>query len=447
MSRTLDIGGLSRAEQIALLPADERNAFIKSLTKPQLRYLPYAWFDFWARPKQFFPSLEDDWHTLLICAGRGFGKTRSGAEDVRYLISEKNYRWISIVGRTAADVRDVMIEGQSGLLSVFPPHQRPHYEPSKRRITFHTGAIGTTFSADEPDQMRGPQSDLAWCDELAAWRYAESWDQVNFGNRLGDRPIKIVTTTPRPTLIMRELIGDHQVIKVTGSTYENARNLAPSALAYLKKKYEGTTLGQQELDAKLLTDTPGALWKRRVIDALRVIEPPPMKRIVVAIDPSATSHEDSSETGIIVAGLGINDHGYVLEDVTLRGSPTEWATQAIAAYHKYTADRIIAEVNNGGDMVETVIRSVNKSVSFSQVRASRGKATRAEPVSALYEQGLVHHLGAFAELEDQMVTWVTGEKSPDRMDALVWAISELMIDEPGEDNEPVIVRRMRTKWG
>ncbi len=326
-------------------------------------------------------------------------------------------------------MRDVLVEGQSGVMNIFPPAERPVYEPSKRRLTFPNGAIATTYTADKPDQLRGPEHDAAICDELAAWRYTEAWDNLMMGLRLGVYPICLVGTTPRPTKLIKELVADQSVWKIRGSTYDNAANLAPSFMQRMVRKYEGTRLGRQELKGEILDDTAGALWTRKRIEDLRVTKLPKLVRVVVSIDPSTTSTEESDETGIIVEGVSEDGHVYTLEDLSMRGTPNEWASQAVAAYHKYKADRIIGEANNGGDMIEAVIRAIDKDVSYKKVHASRGKQTRAEPVSALYEQGRAHHLGMFAELEDQMCTWVPGEAdSPDRMDALVWAITELVLE-------------------
>lgn len=339
---------------------------------------------------------------------------------------------VALVARTAADVRDVMVEGESGILAISPPWFMPRYEPSKRRLTWPNGAIATTYSGDKPDQLRGPQHDGAWLDELAAWRYPEAFDQVMFGLRLGDNPQWIGTTTPRATKLIRDLLKDKSVVITKGTTYENRANLAPPTMQQFERKYAGTRLGRQELDGVVLDDVPGALWTLGLIDTLRVYEHPDLVRVVVAIDPSVSSGEDSAEAGIIVAAKGGDGHGYVLDDVSMRDTPAKWGLEAIAAYNKFEADRIVAEDNNGGDMIEQVLRSVVKTGErmppYSKVHASRGKLTRAEPVSALYEQGLIHHVGSFAELEDQMTTWIPGEKSPDRMDALVWAFTELMVD-------------------
>lgn len=366
-----------------------------------------------------------------MLAGRGFGKTRTGAEWVREQVESGKARRIALVGRTAADVRDVMVKGESGILAISPPWCKPVYEPSKRLLTWPNGAIATTYSGDKPDQLRGPQHDKAWADELAAWRYPDAWDQLQFGLRLGSAPQVAVTTTPRPTKLIRDLLKDPNTHPTRGTTYDNAGNMAPSFFSKIIRKYEGSRLGRQELNAELLDDTPYALWKRSQIDRLRLAKDarlPELKRLVVAVDPSVTSSEDSAETGIVLAGLGMDGHGYVLEDLSLQGTPAEWAQVAVGIYRQKRADRLVAETNQGGEMVEHTLRTVDRNVSYRAVHASRGKVTRAEPIAALYEQGRVHHVGSLPELEDQMCEWVPGEPSPDRMDALVWALTDLMLD-------------------
>ena len=334
-----------------------------------------------------------------------------------------------------------MIEGESGILAVSPPWNRPHYEPGKRRLTWPTGCTATTYSADAPDQMRGPQGDTAWGDELAAWKYPDAWDQVQLGLRSeksGLTPQALVTTTPRPTKLIRELVVDPDTFLTSGSTYENAANMAASFFARIRRKYEGTRLGRQELHAEILDDTPGALWNRAQLELLHTKRAPkPLKRIVVAIDPAVTSGEESDETGIVVVALDEYDRGCVLEDLSGRFSPHDWALRAVLAYRRWEADCIVAEVNNGGDLVETTLRTIDDNIPYRAVRAAKGKRTRAEPVSALYEQGKVRHVGAFPELEDQMCTWVPGvsPKSPDRLDALVWGLTELMLGGTVDDLE------------
>lgn len=423
---------------------------LATITDEQAAALYFDW-DIWARPKQREP--EGNWRVWLILAGRGFGKTRTGAETTRRKVEEGQAKRIALVGRTAADVRDVMVEGESGILACSPPRFRPHYEPSKRRLTWPNGAIATTYSADEPDALRGPQHDWFWADEPAAWEREETWDQLMFGLRLGKNPRGVATTTPRPTKLIKSLIDLSTTYVTRGSTYENRANLAGAFLEQIVKKYEGTRLGRQELNAEILDDMEGALWKRYMIEDTRVTKHPDLKRIVVAIDPAVTAEEGSDETGMIVAGLGMDNHGYVLADKSMHASPQAWAAAAIVAYDVYKADRIIAEVNNGGDMVEAILRTVNRQmrtrgftagiddqklyeatlnishIPYKAVHASRGKQTRAEPVSALYERGLIHHVGTFPELEDQLCSWEPGvAKSPDRLDALVWAFTELIVD-------------------
>ncbi len=432
----LHSSSLSVIEELRTLPAKERDAVIDSLSETQQQELMFAW-SAWRRPNQTMP--EGDWRVWLILAGRGFGKTRTGAETIRYLVDLKATRHMALVGRTAADVRDTMVEGESGLLSVYPNDQRPRYEPSKRRVTFHNGAVATAFSADEPDRLRGPNHDLAWADELAAWRYPEAWDMLMFGLRIGRMPKVIVTTTPKPTPLIRRLVGteDGSVHITKGSTFDNQANLAPSFLEEVLARYEGTRLGQQELYAEILDDVEGALWHRELLESNRVTERPDLVRIVVAVDPAAGSKAENAETGIVVVGLGENGQGYVLQDDSLRGTPNDWGRAAVAAYHTFEADRIVAEANQGGDMVSHTLRTVDPDVSIKMVHASRGKRTRAEPVAALYEQGRVHHLGFHADLEDQLCGWIPDQSaSPDRLDALVWGVTELML---GSGSAPAVV--------
>lgn len=380
-----------------------------------------------ARPNQLPP--DGDWTTWLLLAGRGFGKTRTGAEFVREEVEHERAGRIALVAPTAADARDVMVEGESGILAISPPWNRPKYEPSKRRVTWRNGAIATLYSADEPERLRGPQHDLAWPDELGAWRYAEAWDMLMFGLRLGQHPRAVVTTTPRPTRLVRELLASPTTVVTRGSTYDNRANLAPAFFDQIIRKYEGTRLGRQELYAEVLDDVPGALWTRSMIDAANTQHAlPDLVRVVVAIDPAVTSGEDSDETGIIAAGLGADGLAYVLADRTCRMSPDGWARRAVTAFDEYRADRIIAEVNNGGDLVEATIRTVRKGIPYRKVTASRGKRVRAEPIAALYEQGRVRHAPGLQALEDQMLTFLPEgtEGSPDRVDALVWALTELV---------------------
>jgi len=351
------------------------------------------------------------------------------------------------VGQTKADVRDTMVEvGDSSILRISPPWFKPEYEPSKRRLTWPNGVIGIIYSGDEPDQLRGPQHAKAWVDELSKYRYPEdTWDNLEFGMRVGEKPQVIVSTTPRPIPIIKALVKDPSAVVTRGTSYENQANLSPSFIGRIFGRYEGTRLGRQELRGEILEDNPDALWQRQSIDDLRVRQNPPCSRVVVGVDPEATSGENSAETGIIVAGITMQEgklQGYVLDDLSIRASPSGWASAVITAYYKHKADIVIAEDNNGGEMVEYTIRSVDSKVPVKRIHASRGKYTRAEPISALYEQQKVHHVGFFSDLEDQMCEWVPGDKSPDRLDALVWSLTELFnAGEPATVDVPKITRR------
>ncbi|HKT18000.1 MAG TPA: terminase family protein [Stellaceae bacterium] len=411
----------------ARLADGEREAHIAALEREGALEVCYDW-KLWARPSQLPP--QGAWRIWLLLAGRGFGKTRSGAEFVREEVMRGAAKRVALVAPTAADARDVMVEGESGLLAIAPAKERPLYEPSKRRLTWPGGAMATLFSADEPERLRGPQFDLAWCDELAAWRYPMAWDMLMMGLRLGATPRVVATTTPKPVPLIRALLATPDCVVTRGSTKDNADNLAPAFLKAILAQYEGTRLGRQELEAELLEDVPGALWSRDSIERARVASAPALRRVVVAIDPAASSAAGADETGIVVAGLGEDGHGYVLDDHSGRLRPHDWAARAIAAFHAQRADRIVAEVNNGGEMVEATLRMLDASVPYKPVHASRGKMLRAEPVAALYEQGRVHHLGAFPALEDQMCVFAgaAGNASPDRLDALVWALTELMVE-------------------
>lgn len=443
----------SRAEVLAALSAEQRQQLLASLSPQTMAGLNFQW-GFWARPNQLPPP--SDWSTWVILAGRGFGKTRTGAEWVRANmcgrtpLAKGRWRHIALIAETAADARDVMLgEGKafsdpsagSGLLQIHPKDFRPTYEPSKRRLTWPNGAVASIYNGTEPDQLRGPQHDAAWCDELAKWQYAqEAWDQLQFGLRTGLNPQVCITTTPRPISLIKQIVSDPSTVVTRGSTFENRGHLSPKFLATVKRKYEGTRLGRQELYAELLEDVEGALWKRAVIDALRVPEKdiPVLTRVVVAIDPNASSAEDSNECGIICAGLGTDGHAYILDDVSGVLAPDEWATRAISLLRARAGDRIVAEANNGGEMVENTLRTVDPNVPYRAVWASRGKVTRAEPVSALYEQGRVHHVGPLPRLEDQMCAFTIDFNrremgySPDRVDALVWALTELIIEGSAE---------------
>ncbi|WP_240876892.1 DNA-packaging protein [Shimazuella soli] len=416
----------SIAMQVSQLLEEERKQLLDALSNEEANALLYQW-EFWARPNQLPPK--GNWRTWLLLAGRGFGKTRTGAEYIIEQVKTGKATRVALVAPTPADARDVMIQGESGILTISPPWFMPKYEPSKRRITWPNGAIATIYSGAHPDQLRGPQHELAWADELAAWKYPqETWDMLMFGLRLGTNPRVVVTTTPKPIPVVQSLVKAQTTAVTKGSTFDNAVNLAPAFLEQIVSKYEGTRLGRQELYAEILDDVPGALWKRQMLEDTRVPTHPDLIRVVIGIDPAATENEESDETGIVVVGKGVDGHAYVLDDLSLHASPDGWARTAVSAYYDFEADRIVAETNNGGDMVEHTIRTVDKTVSYKKVHASRGKLTRAEPIAALYEQGKVHHVGSFGTLEDQMCTWAPSQmQSPDRMDALVWALTELML--------------------
>lgn len=380
-----------------------------------------------ARPEQITP--DGDWLTWLILAGRGWGKTRTGAEDVAWYGQRNSGARIAIVAPTAADARDTCVEGESGLLSVLPRASVASWNRSLGELTLINGSRYKLFSAEEPDRLRGPQHHRAWADELAAWKYPATWDQLLFGLRLGDIPQAVVTTTPRPTELVKSLSVSPRSHVTHGSTFDNAKNLAESALEQLRQKYEGTRLGRQELYAEILGDLPGALWSLTTLDTYRLREAPELERVLVAVDPAASNNEDSDEHGIVVGGMTADQRGIVVEDATMRGSPGEWARRAVSLYRSYGADGIVIEVNQGGDMATHTLRSIDPTVKIIEVRATRGKHVRAEPIAALYEQGRCAHVGAFAELEGQMTQMTIhgyeGAGSPDRADALVWLMTEL----------------------
>lgn len=421
----------SYAATLASLSAEDRERVLSGLTKEELVALEYDW-EFWARDKQLSPK--SDWATWLILAGRGWGKTRTGAEWVRTQVERNGKRRLAIVGATAADARDVMVEGESGILAVSPPKFRPDYQPSKRRITWPNGAVATVYSADKPDRLRGPSHDAAWADELAAWRDPTAWDMLLLGLRLGKMMAQVVvTTTPKPLPHIKKLLGRESVVVTKGTTYENLSNLSPRFKEEVLAAYEGTRLGRQEINAEILDDAPGSLWKRYQIDEFRVRKAPDCSEIVIGVDPEASSTDESAETGIVGCGKGAADgHGYVLGDWTLRGTPAIWGRKVVYAFYKLKANRVIAERNNGGDMIAEVIKNIDDRVPVTLVWASRGKHTRAEPISTMAEKGEIHHVGWFPELEDQLCQWTpgSGEKSPDRLDAMVWGMSDLFVKGP-----------------
>lgn len=391
-----------------------------------------------ARTNQLPP--QGNWHTWLILAGRGFGKTRTGAETIRYWAEQGISRRIALIGKSIYEARSVMVEGTSGLLSCHPPQTRPRLTQSGRRLEWANGCIATLYGAEQYEQLRGPQFDAVWIDELAKFRHQQKlWEQIMLCLRLGQHPRSIITTTPKPSQFLQSLIKDPNVVVTKGTTFDNQANLAPNFLATIVQQFSQTQLGAQELYAELLTEQEGALWRRHMI---HYQEPEiladgtfALERIVVAIDPATTHHENSDETGIVVVGLDAQKNAYVLEDLSGRLSPGDWGERAVNAYWRYKADRIIAEVNKGGDLVERVIRSRDATVSFRAVRATRGKITRAEPIAALYEQKRVFHLRPFSQLETQMCEYTphTTRYSPDRLDALVWGLTELLLE---SENRP-----------
>ena len=422
------LGPDSLAGSMSLLSDEQRRRLLDELPDGDVLALEHDWH-FWARANQLPPD-NTEWRVWLVLAGRGFGKTRLGAEWVRE--STREHELVNVIAATADDARDIMIEGESGILRICPPSQRPEYLPSKRRLDWPNGAKTLIFTADEPDRLRGKQHMRLWADEIASWRYPEAWDQAMLGLRLGRDPRAVATTTPKPTPLIRSLIETPSTVVTRGTTYDNAENLAPAFLAQIIRRYEGTRLGRQELLAELLTDTPGALWRLDLLDANRVTSAPDLARVVVAVDPSGGHGEGNDEQGIVVAGKGVDGRAYVVADRTCKLSPDGWGRRAVQAYIDHKADRIVYEVNFGGEMVESVIRTAAQSmgvtVATKAVHASRGKAVRAEPIAALDEQGRVSHVGVFPEMEDEMTVWTPESgQSPNRLDARVWALTELML--------------------
>lgn len=457
---------LTWMERLATLPREKRDQILSEFSEDEIRALEFDW-KLWARNEQRIP--EGAWDVWLIEAGRGFGKTRTGAETVRQWVYDGVMR-IALIARTADDARSTMIE--EGLLTVFPPHERPKYEPSKRKITFHTGAVARIFTAEEPDIPRGKQQEKAWFDEISSFdNLKEVWDNVMLGLRIGKNPQAICTSTPKPRKEYREIFKSKRSkysslrkVVTRGSSYDNVSNLSEVFINAVIKPYEGTRKGRQELHGEFLQDSEGALWTSRLIDAYRVadVRLDHLVEVVVAVDPSVEFNEDSAECGIVIVGRHRNGHAYVLGDATLHAPAVTktirgetfigWAQRAVESYYEFEADALIGEVNNGGELVEAAIQQVNTTrvakdpqvIVYESVRASKGKRTRAEPVAMLYDKGLVHHVGAadLDLLEEQMTTWEPGEDSPDRLDALVWALTYLYLG-PGRDFE---VLSRSTNW-
>lgn len=438
MPRDLKSGG----GLLASLEQSERDQFLNGLSKGALLALPYI-FEFWAFDHQLPP--EGDWKTWVIMGGRGAGKTRAGSEWVRAEVEGSlpldpgRSKRVALVGETFDQVRQVMIEGDSGILACSPPDRRPQWVATKKRLEWPNGAIAEAFSAHEPEALRGPQFDAAWVDELAKWKRAEdAWDMLQFSLRLGETPRQVVTTTPRNVSVLKRILDTASTVVTHAPTEANRAYLAKSFLEEVRARYHGSRLGRQELDGILLEDAEGAMWTLSMIEALTTDRAPAMDRVVVAVDPPVTGHAGSDECGILVCGARTQGQpqdweAWVLEDATVQGaSPHVWAQAALDAMARHGADRLVAEVNQGGDLVESVIRQIDPMVSFKAVRATRGKVARAEPVAALYEQGRVRHCRGMAELEDQMCQMTAqgfrGRGSPDRVDALVWAMTDLMIE-------------------
>lgn len=420
----LNLSELSLKEKIALTDP----SLLDKLDKELLLYN----YNFNARPKQKFP--DGDWLTWLIKSGRGFGKSWVGSNWV--IDRAKKYKEpIAVIGKNAADVRDVQVEvGASSILKLSPPWFKPEYQPSKRRLIFPNGVLAILYSAEDPDLLRGPQHGSAWLDEFCKFQYPqELWDNLLFGLRLGNKPQAVITTTPRPIKTLKQIASDPKTVVTTGSTFENRYNLANVFLSEIKNRYDGTRLGRQELYGEILLDNPGALFNYTNLDQYRVKQAPELKQIVVAIDPAITAEEDSNETGLIVAGIDEQNHGYTIEDASNIYHPQEWALKAINLYDKHKANYIVAEVNQGGLMVVNTINQAAKSIGHSPIQvktvhATKGKYLRGEPVAVLFEQGRIHHVGNFPELEDQMTSFLPGDdRSPDRLDALVWAYYHLLV--------------------
>ncbi len=420
---------LAPMDLLAALPPQACREVLAGLPEETVAQLRYIW-ELWARPEQLEPP--DDWLYWLMLSGRGAGKTRAGAEWVRLKIESGIYSRLSLVGRTHDDVRDTMVEGESGILAVSRPDFRPQYRPRRRDLTWPNGAVAHLFSAEEPDRLRGPQCEAAWCDEIASWRYPADFDNLMLGLRLGSDPRCVITSTPRPTALMRSLVANKATVVTVSSTYANRVNLAQPFLDSILERYEGTRLGRQEIYGELLEDVPGALWHHERLDDLRVKKAPAdLKQIVVAVDPAVSSSAESDETGIVVIGTDEHDHAYVLADLSAHCEPVVWARKVVEAYHRHQANLVVAETNQGGLMVRDMLRQIEPALPVKMVRARRGKYQRAEPAAALYEQGRVHHVGCHAALEDQMCVFTSDidrrQGSPDRVDALVWGLTHLLI--------------------
>ncbi len=432
----------SGADWLASAPLATQEAFLGELSEAELIALPWM-FDFWALPHQI-PPLDVDWRTWVIMGGRGAGKTRAGSEWVRSMVEGDRpdeagrASRVALVGETIDQAREIMVMGESGILACSPPDRRPHWEATRKRLVWPNGAMAQIFSAHEPEALRGPPFDAAWVDELGKWKKAEeAWDMLQFALRLGEMPQQVVTTTPRNVGVLKDILQAESTVVTTAPTDANRAYLPASFLEEVYGRYAGTRLGRQELDGVLLDDIEGALWTGAMIEAAQVSVLPKFDRIVVAVDPPVTSTSRSDECGIVVAGVVMQGppsdwRAVVLEDASVGGkTPLEWARAAIAARERHGAERLVAEVNQGGQMIETLLRQIDPMVPYRAVHATRDKTTRAEPIAALYEQGRIGHVRGLGALEDQMcqmaVTGYQGKGSPDRVDALVWALTELVL--------------------
>lgn len=443
----------SDAEWIACAPQPVRETFLEGLSDETLLALPWL-FEFWALSHQLPPaSYGKPWRTWVCMGGRGAGKTRAGAEWVRAMVEGDGprdpgrARRVALIGETFDQVREVMIFGDSGIIACSPPDRRPHWEATRRRLVWPNGAVAQAFSAHEPEALRGPQFDLAWADELGKWKKAaEVWDMLQFALRLGEHPQQMVTTTPRAQATLKAILANPSTVVTQAPTVANRAWLAESFLEEIEARYGGTRLGRQELEGVLLEDAEGTLFPTALIEGARVASSPPFSRVVVAVDPAVTGHAGSDLCGIVVVGAvtegPVQDwRAYVLEDASVRAaSPSDWAHAALDAMARHGAGRLVAEVNQGGDLVASVLRQIDPLVPYRAVRASRGKAARAEPVAALYEQGRVKHMPGLVALEEQMAQMTAqgfrGPGSPDRLDALVWALHELMIEPAARWRQP-----------
>ena len=442
----------SAAVWLASATPETVDDFISGLSDAALLSLPWL-FEFWALPHQLPP--EGVWKSWVIMGGRGAGKTRAGAEWVRAQVEGARpldpgrARRVALVGETVDQVREVMVFGASGILACSPPDRMPVWEAGRKRLVWQNGAVAEVYSAHSPESLRGPQFDAAWVDELAKWKKAEeAWDMLQFALRLGDNPQQVVTTTPKNVGVLKAILKNPSTVLTQAPTEANKAYLAASFLEEVRARYAGTRLGRQELDGVLLEDAEGALWTTAGLEACRAPVPERLSRVVVAVDPPVTGHAGSDACGIVVVGAVTEGapsewRAHVLEDASVSAaSPADWARAAISAMERHGADRLVAEVNQGGDLVESVVRQIDPMVPFRAVRASRGKTARAEPVAALYEQGRVHHGRGLGELEDQMcrmtVRGYEGKGSPDRVDALVWALTELMVEPAAKWRRPQV---------